>query len=579
MKLWQKMAAVLVAVALVPLLFAAWQIATRSADRLTESIKSYHLATADVALAEVRSLMARAHNDALGLAALLADRDTPAAMREAELRRRLPTFTTVAALSVHALDGTPVLSLGGDAAAGAVDRQTLARLGQEARVLGDVSRLGDSVSVPLTVPLASSGDNMGFLRILVDLTPLERFVSQLSVRHFGAGEEHIRLMDGRFLRIAGPPATAERPDDFGALPALEEVRAEKAPFSRDLAWAVDYVGPDGEARVGAIVPIPELGWAALVEESQAVAYAPVAATWDTAFVVGGIAILIAVIIGLFAGRRAVRPVVAIADSASRVAAGDFDVRIPVPLTRRQDELAGAATSFNRMAEALTDYRARLVEETRARENLSRFLAPEVVERVVEGELGLRLGGEEAEVTVLFADVVGFTQLAEHHPPEVVVGFLNELFTIISEIVFQHGGIIDKFIGDCAMALWGAPEPAPDGAVRAAEAALRIRDWLETANPRWQKKFGRPIALGMAIHTGRAVIGNVGSERRMDYTAIGDSVNVAARLERIAAPGQILVTAETRALLEERFEMQLIGEHTMVGRESVIHVHALLDERV
>ena len=130
-----------------------------------------------------------------------------------------------------------------------------------------------------------------------------------------------------------------------------------------------------------------------------------------------------------------------------------------------------------------------------------------------------------------------------------------------------------------MALWGAPTAQPDGPQRAAAAALQIRDWLETANPRWQKQFGRPIELGMAIHSGRAVIGNIGSERRMDYTAIGDAINVGARLERLAAPGQILVTGSTREALEGGFELRHIGQHTLTGRAATIEVHALLDERV
>ncbi len=577
MKLWQKVALLLVAVALVPLLLASWQIARRSADRLTESIKAYHLATADVALTEVRSLLARAAGEARIITALLSDRDVPALERERALKERLPGLTTVVGMSLHAPDGRRLMHLGDLPAAldakpidAAVLQDAAARGTRFAEVMNgdDGERL-----LPLVMPLVHSGQLTGFARFLVDVTPLDKFVMQLSTRHFGEGSQHIRLIDERFDVIAGPGVGA----NLTGAPALAELRGQNRPFGRDLAWAIDYQDESGEAMIGAIVPLPELGWGALVEERQSVAYAPVAATWDTALVVAGVALVVALVLAFFIARQITRPVVAMAVQSQKVAGGDFAARIPPTLTHRADELGATATAFNGMAEALGRYRDRLVDETRARENLSRFLAPEVVERVVRGDVGLRLGGEEGDVTVLFADVVGFTGIAENHPPEIVVGLLNELFTIVSEIVFRHGGIIDKFIGDCAMALFGAPDAQPDAPRRAALAAIAIRSWLENANPRWHKMFGRPIEIAISIHSGRAVIGNIGSERRMDYTAIGDTINVGARLERLAAPGQILMSAETASRLGEDFELQPLGGRRIAGREAPIEVVALIDE--
>jgi adenylate cyclase len=215
-----------------------------------------------------------------------------------------------------------------------------------------------------------------------------------------------------------------------------------------------------------------------------------------------------------------------------------------------------------------------VVETRAATSLSRYLSPGVVEAILKDPDRLRLGGERREITVLFADVVAFTKLAEQQQPEVVVQLLNELFTFATEIIQRRGGIIDKFIGDCVMAVWGAPEQRPDDPLRAVLAAEDLRRWLDTANRRWRKQLGLEIRLAMGINTGMAVAGNLGSEKRMDYTVIGDAVNVAARLEGKAAPGQILLSQATRDRLPKEFDLgrlKGLGESKLYGKASTLPV--------
>lgn len=316
------------------------------------------------------------------------------------------------------------------------------------------------------------------------------------------------------------------------------------------------------AIIGAVVPLPELGWGVIVEEYAAEAYAAVARSARTALVVGLFFAALAVLVGIWAARRFAAPVVAVSRAAERVAGGDFEARVDVP---GSDEVGRMAGAFNDMARDLGDYRDRLVEETRVRGNLSRFLSPDVVESVVVGAEELRLGGERREITVMFADVVAFTELIEERSPEFVVGILNELFTIITEIVFKHGGIIDKFIGDCAMAIWGAPRKHDDDPQRAVRAAEEILRWLEVGNAKWRNELGRDVQLAIGIHTGAAVVGNIGSEKRMEYTAIGDVVNVAARLERLARPGQILVTKNTMSHVSGEFDATSLGNIDIVGR--------------
>jgi class 3 adenylate cyclase len=182
---------------------------------------------------------------------------------------------------------------------------------------------------------------------------------------------------------------------------------------------------------------------------------------------------------------------------------------------------------------------------------------------------MKLGGERREISVLFADVVAFTPIADSLAAEETVGLLNELFTILTEIVFRYEGTVDKFIGDSVMAIWGAPQLQPDHAARAIAAAEDMMRWLEAGNQGWRRKFGVTVELAIGINSGHAVVGNVGSETRMQYTAIGDVVNVAARLESIARPQQILVTHATKVLAGDDFQYSSLGPRQLVGRRDPV----------
>jgi class 3 adenylate cyclase len=179
-------------------------------------------------------------------------------------------------------------------------------------------------------------------------------------------------------------------------------------------------------------------------------------------------------------------------------------------------------------------------EAENRVNLSRFLSRAAVDEVLQGRGNVKLDGSAAEVTVLFADIRGFTTLSSEMPPEEVVRFLNKFFEEMVEAVLNSRGTIDKFIGDCIMALWGAPEPnANEDARNAMTAALSM-----VQRARKVVVNGRPIEMGVGINTGQCVLGCIGSKQRVEYTAIGSPVNLAARLCGIAKPNEVLVTADT-----------------------------------
>jgi len=187
---------------------------------------------------------------------------------------------------------------------------------------------------------------------------------------------------------------------------------------------------------------------------------------------------------------------------------------------------------------------RLAREEVARANYGRFMPEYVVKQLLENPNSFRLGGINQTITVLFADIRGFTSLSEREKPERIVNLLNRYFTAMSEIIFAHGGTLDKYIGDGLMAIFGAPTATPEDALNAAKAAVAMQRRVSLLNGELVADGLLPITVGIGLHTGEALVGYIGSEKRSEYTAIGDTVNLAARLESNARGGQILLSDAT-----------------------------------
>lgn len=218
------------------------------------------------------------------------------------------------------------------------------------------------------------------------------------------------------------------------------------------------------------------------------------------------------------------------------------------------------------AVAISEY----LREKKSREQtvriFNRFLDPRVVNSLVDqGETPQSLSGQAREVTVLFSDIRGFTTLSEKHSPEQIVSLLNRYFSLQVEIIFRHGGTLDKFIGDAIMAFWGAPQHDPLHAQHAVAAALE----MEQALLRFKTELGEDgeeFDVGIGIHSGKAVVGFIGSDARMDYTAIGDTVNLASRIEGLTkGVARILVSGDTAAQCREAFDFSPAGSYKVKGR--------------
>ena len=221
-----------------------------------------------------------------------------------------------------------------------------------------------------------------------------------------------------------------------------------------------------------------------------------------------------------------------------------------------DDLALVSAVAANTAVAVETIRAheRLAREEVARANYRRFLPAYVAQQLVENPESIKLGGTNQTVTVLFADIRGFTGLSERAKPEQILRLLNRYFSEMTEIIFTHGGTLDKYIGDGLMALFGAPLPAPEDAANAVQTAVSMQLRLAQLNENLQAEGFDRLDIGIGLHTGEAIVGYVGCEKRSEYTAIGDTVNLAARLESAALAGQILISGATAEVVGNRFPL-------------------------
>jgi len=188
------------------------------------------------------------------------------------------------------------------------------------------------------------------------------------------------------------------------------------------------------------------------------------------------------------------------------------------------------------------------KEESVRANLARYLSPQIVEQIIKKDVQVNLGGDRRVVTVLFSDVRDFTRIAETLPPDQLVQILNEYFTEMAKIIFENQGSLDKYIGDAIVAVFGSLIPLENSSQNAIQTGIQMMKQMSVLNERWKSQYGFQMEMGIGINTGEVFLGNIGSPERMEFTVIGDTVNVASRFSDIAKAGQILITKETLASL-------------------------------
>ncbi|MGH7320650.1 MAG: adenylate/guanylate cyclase domain-containing protein [Candidatus Rokuibacteriota bacterium] len=260
-----------------------------------------------------------------------------------------------------------------------------------------------------------------------------------------------------------------------------------------------------------------------------------------------------------------RPILRLAEGTRAIAAGNFQVTLPVA---SRDEIGVLTESFNGMARSLR-------EKEMIKRAFSRYVAREVVSEILKDPEHPGLREERRDVTVLFCDMRGFTPLAERLSPEEVVLLLNEFYTLMIDTTFKHDGTLDKFLGDAVMAVFGAPILHPDHSIRAIRTALAMQAGVAELNGNRLRKGKEPIAVGIGVSAGEAVTGTVGTEERMEYAVIGESVNLAARLQSRAASGQILISERTYRNVEDLVTVRAVEPLVEKGHEAPAGVYEVL----
>jgi adenylate cyclase len=428
--------------------------------------------------------------------------------------------------------------------------------------------------VPTPPPAEGKKPVAGYVDVGVPLDKLGEALDGIAHRRFG-GAVSLLIASADRKAVASYGVEGATP---GASVASLPIWATLSPGT---TWTA-HVGvvseheQDGVKMVGAIESVPELGWGVAIWRPEPVAYAVLDRMRTQGAIVAAVASLLALLAGYLAARAVTEPIRRIVGEARLIGQRKWrDIRLAdSPAVRRGDEIGELTRSLSRMSVDLEKGEAEILHEAKLRGDLSRFMSKQLVDAIVHGDHPLALGGKRAVVSVLFADVVAFTPLAEARSAEQVVALLNELFSVLTEVVFRHGGTVDKFIGDCVMAVWGAPVAQVDHAERALAAAEDMMRFLETANEGWRTKYDIEVRLGIGVNSGEAIVGNVGSDKRMEYTVIGDVVNVAARLEAIARPNQVLLAQATKDFAGDAFVTAELGERKLTGREKATMVYEL-----
>jgi adenylate cyclase len=260
-----------------------------------------------------------------------------------------------------------------------------------------------------------------------------------------------------------------------------------------------------------------------------------------------------------------KPIFKLAQGTKAIAAGNFDITLPVSTT---DEIGDLTESFNNMANSLR-------RGEKIKRAFGSYVARQVVDEILKHPDEITFSGERRDVTVIFCDMRGFTPLAERLPPEEVVAALNAFYSLMIDLTIKNDGTINKFLGDAVMAIFGAPTAYPDHCLRAIKTALEMQNGVAALSAQRVAEGKEPISIGIGISAGEAVAGTVGTENQMEYTVIGDKVNLAARLESNAKPGQILVSESTYKQVADHVRARCLGIVNVKGKEEQVTVYEVL----
>src|SRR5271157_415373 len=305
------------------------------------------------------------------------------------------------------------------------------------------------------------------------------------------------------------------------------------------------------------------GWTLAAFLPKKELFAEVEALFQTTILLAGIGIVLLVIASVLVARSISSPLRRMAVETVKVAAGDLDIDLKD--IRSRDEVGQLARAFTRMTEGLKD-------RDRIKDTFGRYLTQEVVKRLLDSKDGLELGGEIRELSIMMSDLRGFTALTSTMSPEQVIKFLNRYLGRMVDIILDHRGIIDEIIGDGILAFFGAPEPLENHPELAVACALKMQLAMEEINGQNEADGLPHLEMGVAVNTGEVVVGNIGSEKRAKYGAVGAQVNFTGRVESFTVGGQVLTSRGTYERLSEKLDVRQILEVEMKGVPGKVNLY-------
>ena len=319
----------------------------------------------------------------------------------------------------------------------------------------------------------------------------------------------------------------------------------------------------GEDAFIAYARIPSPGWSLGAVFPRSEIFEEVCDLYERTVLLAGLGLVLLLIASAFVARSMARPLLRMSEATRKVVRGDLDIDLSD--IRRKDEVGQLARDFTRMA-------AGLQERDRIRDTFGRYLTREVVDRLLESKDGLRLGGEAREISMIMSDLRGFTALTSNRKPEEVINFLNRYLGKMVDILMEYRGIIDEIIGDGILAFFGAPEPMENHAASAVACALKMQAAMEEVNEGNEAEGLPRLEMGVAVNTGEVIVGNIGSEKRSKYGAVGLQVNFTGRAESFAVGGQVLVTKATYEELSDILRVRKVLKVEMKGMSGKVELY-------
>ena len=301
-----------------------------------------------------------------------------------------------------------------------------------------------------------------------------------------------------------------------------------------------------------------------------------------------VSLLTALALGAVLSWSVIRPVRKIDVALARIADGDFDQQVDVP---NRDEFGRLTTNLNRTSSrlatlyneltALNQDLEKTIEEQlnqlRRSEELRRYVSPQVADAILTEGSPVTLAPTRRNLSILVSDIRGFTEMSERMEPEELVDALNQYFGAMTDVVFSNGGTLDKYLGDGILAFFGDPIPFEDHAERAVASAFEMQRSLDRLRDMWMVQYEEDLTIGIGISTGYVTVGNIGSSNRIEYTVIGNHVNVASRLAMVAHSGQTLVTDRTLAPVRSLVEATEVETLTLKGVQRPVRVFDIVQK--